>query len=93
MGPKTEYKELMAKGAVVIDVRSPSEYRSGHMSPSLNIPLDTLSENTGKIKKDVPVITVCASGMRSASAKRTLESLGFKEVYNGGSWNSLKNSL
>ncbi|MBL7937594.1 MAG: rhodanese-like domain-containing protein, partial [Bacteroidia bacterium] len=60
---------------------------------SVNIPLNELSSSINKIKKNVPIITCCASGMRSASAKSTLSSLGFKEVYNGGGWMSLNGKL
>ncbi len=92
-GPKVNYAELMAKGAVIIDVRTRGEYQGGHIKGSLNIPLDSLSGNLGKIKKDKPVITCCASGMRSASAKNILRSKGYAEVYNGGPWFSLQNKI
>lgn len=92
-GPETNYTELMQKGAQVIDVRSPMEYRGGHIKGSVNIPLDTLQRTLSKIKKDKPVITCCASGMRSATAKNILKSNGFTEVYNGGGWAGLQNKL
>ena len=92
-GPKVNYAELMQQGAVIIDVRTKGEYQSGHIKGSLNIPLNTLSSNLNKIKKEKPVITCCASGMRSASAKSILKSNGFSEVYNGGPWMSLQNKI
>jgi phage shock protein E len=93
IGPAVDYHELMAKGAQIIDVRTPGEYAGGHISGSKNIPLQTLGNNLGKINKAKPVITCCASGMRSASAKSVLENNGFTEVYNGGGWGSLKAKL
>jgi rhodanese-related sulfurtransferase len=60
---------------------------------SINISVDTLSSNLNKLKKDKPIITCCASGMRSASAKSILKSNGFTEVHNGGGWSSLQNKL
>lgn len=93
LGPKVDYTELMKKGAVILDVRTKNEYASGHIKGSVNIPVDTLKNSLGKLKKDKPVITCCASGMRSASAKSILESNGFTEVYNGGGWNSLQNKI
>jgi rhodanese-related sulfurtransferase len=45
------------------------------------------------LDKSKPVITCCASGMRSASAKSLLLQKGFSEVYNGGGWTSLQNKL
>jgi phage shock protein E len=92
-GSATDYAGLMKKGAQVIDVRSVNEYRGGHIKGSVNIPLDTLQRSLSKIKKDKPVITCCASGMRSASAKSVLKSNGFTEVYNGGGWMGLQNKL
>ena len=93
LGPKVDYRDLLQKGAVIIDVRTPNEFRGGHIKTALNIPLNNLASQVSKIKKDKPVITCCASGMRSASAKTFLKSNGFKEVYNGGSWMSLQNKI
>jgi rhodanese-related sulfurtransferase len=93
LGPKVDYAELVKQGAVIIDVRSKGEYQSGHIKGSINIPVNTLSNNLGKLKKDHPVITCCASGMRSASAKSILKSNGFTEVHNGGGWMSLQNKI
>ena len=90
LGPKVDLGEVVAKGGIIVDVRSPGEYSGGHVKGSLNIPLNSLSAGMSKLKKDKPVITCCASGMRSSSAKSVLESAGFKEVYNGGSWVNLK---
>ena len=92
-GQAPDYTELKKKGAQIIDVRTAGEYRTGHIRGSVNIPLDTLQRNLAKLKKDKPVITCCASGMRSASAKSILKSNGFLEVYNGGGWMSLENKL
>jgi rhodanese-related sulfurtransferase len=94
IGPAVNYAELMKNGAVILDVRSKGEYAGGHIKGSLNIPVDQLSGNLSKLKdKNKPVITCCASGMRSASAKSILKSNGYIEVHNGGSWYSLKNKI
>ena len=50
-GPKTDYKELVRQGAVIIDVRSSSEFKTGHVKGAKNIPLQELSSKLGKIKK------------------------------------------
>jgi rhodanese-related sulfurtransferase len=55
--------------------------------------LNALQQSLSKIKKDKPVITCCASGMRSASAKSILKASGFTEVHNGGGWMSLNNKI
>jgi phage shock protein E len=91
---KTDYAQLIAEGAVILDVRSHGEYVSGHIEGSVNIPVNKLSENLNKLKsKNKPIITCCASGMRSASAKGLLESKGYTKVINGGSWQSLEKKL
>lgn len=90
LGPKADFEKLMNEGAVILDVRTKAEYAGGHVKGSLNIPLNNLSSNLSKLKKDKAVITCCASGMRSASAKSILKSEGFKEVHNGGSWMNLR---
>ena len=94
LGPQTDFAELVKKGAVIIDVRTKGEYAGGHIKGSINIPLDQLRSNLAKLKdKNKPIITCCASGMRSASAKSLLKASGYKEVYNGGGWGSLQNRL
>nr|WP_294861284.1 rhodanese-like domain-containing protein [uncultured Fluviicola sp.] len=93
IGSKVDFNELMNKGAQIIDVRTPSEFNSGHIKGSLNIPLSNISENLAKIRKDKPIITCCASGMRSASAKSILTSKGYREVHNGGGWTSLQQKI
>lgn len=90
LGPKADLGELIRNGAIVIDVRTKDEYRGGHVKGSLNVPLSNLAGQVAKLKKDVPIITCCASGMRSASAKSILKSKGFVEVHNGGSWLNLR---
>ena len=93
ISPATDYLLLVNKSAQIIDVRTPAEYQSGHVKGSINIPLNNLSQHLSKINKNKPVITCCASGMRSASAKEILRSNGFTEVYNGGGWAGLQNKI
>ena len=93
LGPKADLAKLIQEGASIIDVRSKSEYQQGHIRGSVNIPLQNLQNNLSKINKSKPVITCCASGSRSASAKNILKSNGFTEVHNGGGWYSLQNKI
>ncbi len=86
---KVNFGELIQNGAYIIDVRTSGEYQTGHLKGSKNIPLDKLMSQVSKIKKDQVIITCCASGMRSASAKGMLKNAGFSNVHNGGSWSSL----
>lgn len=90
LGSRVDVKALIQEGAKIIDVRTPSEYKQGHVKGSINLPLQTLSSNLSKLKKEDVIITCCASGMRSGAAKRLLKSNGFQQVHNGGTWMSLR---
>ncbi|TXF74811.1 rhodanese-like domain-containing protein [Chryseobacterium sp.] len=91
---KTDYADLVKQGAVILDVRSKNEYADGHIKNSVNIPVDQLHSNLSKLKnKDKPIITCCASGMRSATAKTILQNNGYGNVHNGGGWSSLNAKL
>jgi rhodanese-related sulfurtransferase len=93
IGPKVNFKELLQNGATIVDVRTKGEFQGGHIRGSVNIPLANLQGNLNKLKKNKPVITCCASGSRSASAKSILKSNGFEQVHNGGSWISLQSKI
>ncbi len=90
---KTDFKKLYSAGAIIVDVRMPQEYKSGHIKGSVNVPLPSLNKETAKLKKlNKPVITCCLSGVRSSSAKRALSQQGI-EVYNGGGWRTLQSKI
>lgn len=92
--PAPNYNQLVKEGGIIVDVRSIGEYAAGHIKGSKNIPLPDLSSNPGILKdKNKPIITCCASGMRSGSAKSLLQSRGYTNVHNGGSWSSLNNKI
>jgi rhodanese-related sulfurtransferase len=73
-----EAKELLASGAALIDVRSAQEWRSGHAPQAKHVPLDRLQTSTAGIQKSRPVIAMCQSGVRSASAARLLAAQGYE---------------
>lgn len=92
-GSSVNFKELVSNAAVIIDVRSPGEYKDGHINGSLNFPLDNIRSKVDELKKSgKPVITVCRTGTRSSMATGILKSAGI-EVYNGGAWINLKNKI
>ncbi len=94
LGPSVDYKELVDRGAIILDVRTKGEYDQGHVKGSINISVDALSNQLNRLKdKNKPIITCCATGMRSGSAKRLLISKGYKEVHNGGSWYKLEDRI
>lgn len=91
---EVNYKELIKKGAIVLDVRSKEEFECGHVKGAINIPLDVLPLNIKKIgDKDRFIITCCLSGGRSRVAKNALETLGYINVHNGGGWSQLHTKL
>lgn len=89
-GNSANLEQLVKEGAIILDVRTKAEYAGGHVNGSINIPLNTLEGSLKKLDKDKVIITCCASGMRSGSAKSILESHGFTHVHNGGSWTGLR---
>jgi len=85
---------MISGGGVIIDVRSEGEFYSGHIEKSLNIPMSELASKLDQFKdKDQPIITCCASGMRSAGAAKIISAKGYKNVVNGGGWSSLDRKL
>ena len=91
--PRIDFKELIKQGAVIVDVRTASEYNSGHIPGSLNIELEKVKASIQLLKKkNNPVITVCRSGNRSGVAVNLLKADGI-EVYNGGAWNDLQKKI
>lgn len=94
LGPKTDYSTLVKEGAIILDVRTKGEYNGGHIKNSVNIAVDQLNNNLHRLNdKNKPIITCCASGMRSATAKNILKSNGYASVHNGGSWISLQSKI
>ncbi len=85
---EVDFVNILKEGAVLIDVRSKDEYKAGHAKKSINLPLDELNSNFDKIKKGIPIIVVCQSGMRSKMAQSKLKKAGFNEVHNGGCWSN-----
>ena len=72
-------------GAVLLDVRTPDEYRQGHIPGSKNVPLQSISKVAGMIdNKSTPIFVHCLSGARSRQAAAVLQQLGYTNVKNIG---------
>lgn len=94
LAPAADYAALVKAGAKIIDVRSPIEFKSGHAEGAINIPVEQISGQLHRLKdKGKPIITCCATGARSGSAKRILEQNGYQQVYNGGNWSRLNRKI
>ncbi len=82
-------KEI-AKGAIILDVRTEREYETGHIDGSVNISLGTIRERYKELDPDKTYITTCSHGLRSVKVESLLKERGFKHVYNGGAWTDLQ---
>ncbi len=87
---KIDLNAMLKEGAIIIDVRSPQEFRSGHARHAVNIPLGSIPAQVEKIRKhQKPIITCCASGIRSARAASQLRAANIQAV-NGGAWQKVE---
>jgi phage shock protein E len=91
--PAVNFKALIQNGAVVIDVRTAEEFKTGHVKNAVNIPLDSIARQLLIIKKmNKPVIAVCRSGNRSGMAVKILKNISV-EAYNGGAWDNFQQKV
>lgn len=78
-----EYAET--EKAVLLDVRTPQEYREGHIPESINVPLQTIDKVTSIAEnKDTVLYVYCYSGARSRQATAMLQHMGYTNVQNIG---------
>lgn len=79
-----ELKNLEKKGAILLDVRSPQEYKDGHLNGAISLPEYEIKENAETIlknKKEI-IIVYCSSGSRSKKAQKELIEMGYETVHN-----------
>jgi phage shock protein E len=86
--PVKEGQELMKHGAMVIDVRTPAEFNTGHLSQAFNMPMDEIEGMlASKVRDKSRVILVhCKTGLRSKKAKTLLNRRGYTNVFDLGSY-------
>jgi len=89
---KVDIKKLVEDGAVIVDVRTEAEYKSGHIEKSINVPLGDLTYRISEFNKEDNIITVCAAGIRAESAKKYFISKGYNAT-NGGKWSNIKDII
>ncbi len=71
--------------AILLDVRTPEEYRGGHVPGSRNLPLQQIEKITSVAeKKETPLFVYCQSGARSRQAVSLLQRMGYENVNNIG---------
>lgn len=87
-------KALYNSGATIVDVRTQSEYKSGHIPGSINIPVGSpIPDPKLPGKKDAPIIVYCRSGSRALAFEKALLKEGYSNVYHLGSISKWKGDL
>lgn len=76
--------EKDAVAYLLVDVRTPAEYQGGHIATAVNVPVSDIAAKPPTDKKDALIVVYCRSGARSASAKQTLERMGYTNVVDFG---------
>lgn len=81
-------RELLLGGAKVVDVRSEAEFQEHHLPGAINVPLDRLKAEIGRVAPDreKPLLLHCLSGGRSGIGRQSLKSMGYSRVYNLGGY-------
>ena len=84
--------EAIAKGALLIDVRSEGEYAQEHLPGAVNIPVDALSGRLQEVGQDTAraIVVYCRSGARSAAAAGALRRSGYTRVIDGGGLSQMR---
>ncbi len=85
--------EILSKGALILDVRTPREFTEGHLPGAINISLGTIRDAEIPFTSNQAVVTYCSHGLRSIKAADILKDRGFTKVYNGGAMNELAKRL
>ncbi len=83
---KASMPQLIENGAIVVDVRSASEFQQGSRPGSINIPLSEINSRSKELDKKKAIVLCCASGTRSGMAVGILKKNGFSKVINAGPW-------
>lgn len=98
MGPSPKHtsipnvRELVERGALLVDVRTPLEFSEGHLPGALNIPVEELESRLAELGDGRKgIVLYCRSGRRSANAARELRARGYREVYDLGAMSNWVN--
>ena len=78
--------EVLKNGGKLIDVRTPAEYSQGCLPNAISLPLQSIMAADNMFEKDDSLVLYCMSGARTASAKQYLDQMGYKNVYDLGSF-------
>ncbi len=86
--PARQACDLLRKGALILDVRTAGEFKSGHLPRAVNVPLDRLADEVLTVAPDKNRVLLlhCLSGTRSGIARHQLKRMGYTSVFNLGSY-------
>ena len=81
---KEELDSYIKQGATIIDVRSPQEYKEGHIDGAISIPDYQIKKEIEKQipNKDELIVVYCSTGHRSQKVQKILENMGYINIYN-----------
>lgn len=83
---KKDACKLLKSGAQLVDVRSSAEFAQGALPNALNLPLQSIMAADNFISREKPIVLYCVTGARSSTAKNYLLQMGYKDVYDLGSY-------
>ncbi len=82
VSPREVYEQRDSKDVVIIDVRTPAEFRMERIKEAQNKPLDQIQQWVKELPKDKKIYFVCRSGNRSGQAQRIAQQAGYENTYN-----------
>ena len=92
--PASAQSDTEVSKPLIVDVRTPYEFKQAHFPGALNIPLDQVDKRIGEFgEKTQPIVVYCRSGRRSGLAKKVLDEAGYKTVVNGGGLDAMLKRL
>jgi rhodanese-related sulfurtransferase len=86
ISPDGYQEQFVAANAshLLLDVRTPEEFASGHIAGAVNIPVESLENRLSEVSPDQTVVVYCRSGNRSEQASRILADAGYSSIYDLG---------
>jgi len=82
VSPREVYERRMDEKVLIIDVRTPAEFKQERIEQAVNKPLDSIEKWVNKLPKDKTIYFVCRSGSRSGIAQRIAAQRGYTDAYN-----------
>ena len=89
---ENEYEKIFSSKNVIVDVRGPSEYATGHIDKAVNIPINKIRKEIKNFApdKEQTIVVYCLSGKRAEYAAKKLKEMGYTNVINAGKYKDLK---